>query len=63
MEGELVFAHEIGHSYGAMHDPLNYECAPSAERGGLYLVNKFAVSGMMPNHYVSPPLSYIMPIV
>lgn len=50
---ELVTAHELGHSWGAPHDPANPECTPSAEHGGRYLMYTFAVSGYSPNNYVS----------
>ncbi len=51
---ELVTAHELGHSWGAPHDPSTSECNPPAERGGRYLMYTFAVSGYSPNNYVSP---------
>lgn len=53
LSAELVMAHELGHSYGSLHDPDTPLCSPENERGGVYLLNKYAVSGMMPNHYVS----------
>lgn len=50
---ELVTAHELGHSWGAPHDPDTTECTPSAEAGGRYLMYTYAVPGYSPNNYVS----------
>ena len=49
---ELVTAHELGHSWGAPHDPDTPECSPSAEAGGRFLMYTFAVPGYSPNNYV-----------
>ncbi|KAL5967120.1 ADAM 17-like protease [Taenia solium] len=57
LSAELVMAHELGHSYGSLHDPDTPLCSPENERGGVYLLNKYAVSGMMPNHYKFSPCS------
>lgn len=53
LSAELVMAHELGHSYGSLHDPNTPLCSPDNEHGGVYLLNTYAVSGLMPNHYVS----------
>lgn len=50
---ELVTAHELGHSWGAPHDPDTPECSPTAEAGGRYLMYAYAVPGYSPNNYVS----------
>ncbi|KAL5111609.1 hypothetical protein TcWFU_002627 [Taenia crassiceps] len=57
LSAELVMAHELGHSYGSLHDPDTPLCSPENEHGGVYLLNKYAVSGMMPNHYKFSPCS------
>lgn len=46
----FVYAHETGHNFGSTHDPDNYECAPSDERGGKFLMWSYAVSGESPNN-------------
>ncbi len=50
---ELVTAHELGHSWGAPHDPGTPECTPTAAKGGPFLMYTYAVSGYSPNNYVS----------
>ncbi|VDO03421.1 unnamed protein product [Rodentolepis nana] len=54
---ELVTAHELGHSWGAPHDPDTAECTPSAEAGGRYLMYTYAVPGYSPNNYRFSPCS------
>uniref|UniRef100_A0A0R3SQ45 ADAM9 protein n=1 Tax=Hymenolepis diminuta TaxID=6216 RepID=A0A0R3SQ45_HYMDI len=54
---ELVTAHELGHSWGAPHDPDTTECTPSAEAGGRYLMYTYAVPGYSPNNYRFSPCS------
>ena len=41
--GALTFAHEIGHSFGAVHDPV--ECAGN-EEDGTYLMYKSGSLGL-----------------
>ena len=53
---ELVLSHELGHSWGATHDPPTGRCSPSVEQGGIYLLNVYAVKGLNPNNYVSTVL-------
>lgn len=60
---ELVTAHELGHSWGAPHDPDTAECTPSAENGGRFLMYTFAVPGYSPNNYVSCLLSHALPFL
>ncbi|KAK6490085.1 disintegrin and metalloproteinase domain-containing protein 17a [Huso huso] len=45
-EADLVTTHELGHNFGAEHDPDNLlHCAPSDDNGGKYLMYPIAVSG------------------
>nr|XP_033792600.1 disintegrin and metalloproteinase domain-containing protein 17 isoform X1 [Geotrypetes seraphini] len=46
-EADLVTTHELGHNFGAEHDPDNTaeNCAPSEDNGGKYVMYPIAVSG------------------
>uniref|UniRef100_A0A672LTM9 Disintegrin and metalloproteinase domain-containing protein 17-like n=1 Tax=Sinocyclocheilus grahami TaxID=75366 RepID=A0A672LTM9_SINGR len=45
-EADLVTTHELGHNFGAEHDPDNIvPCAPSDDQGGKYVMYPIAVSG------------------
>uniref|UniRef100_A0A671KP99 Disintegrin and metalloproteinase domain-containing protein 17-like n=1 Tax=Sinocyclocheilus anshuiensis TaxID=1608454 RepID=A0A671KP99_9TELE len=45
-EADLVTTHELGHNFGAEHDPDNIvSCAPSDDQGGKYVMYPIAVSG------------------
>ncbi|KAE8286482.1 Disintegrin and metalloproteinase domain-containing protein 17 [Larimichthys crocea] len=45
-EADLVTTHELGHNFGAEHDPDNVPyCAPPEEQGGKYVMYPIAVSG------------------
>uniref|UniRef100_A0A8C1QCU2 ADAM metallopeptidase domain 17a n=1 Tax=Cyprinus carpio TaxID=7962 RepID=A0A8C1QCU2_CYPCA len=45
-EADLVTTHELGHNFGAEHDPDNIAtCAPSDDQGGKYVMYPIAVSG------------------
>ncbi|XP_036398260.1 disintegrin and metalloproteinase domain-containing protein 17-like isoform X2 [Megalops cyprinoides] len=45
-EADLVTTHELGHNFGAEHDPDNVPlCAPSDDQGGKYVMYPIAVSG------------------
>uniref|UniRef100_A0A672SL72 Disintegrin and metalloproteinase domain-containing protein 17-like n=1 Tax=Sinocyclocheilus grahami TaxID=75366 RepID=A0A672SL72_SINGR len=45
-EADLVTTHELGHNFGAEHDPDNIPaCAPSDDKGGKYVMYPIAVSG------------------
>ncbi|XP_066530295.1 disintegrin and metalloproteinase domain-containing protein 17a isoform X2 [Hoplias malabaricus] len=45
-EADLVTTHELGHNFGAEHDPDNIaDCAPSDDIGGKYVMYPIAVSG------------------
>ena len=48
VEADLVTAHELGHNFGANHDP-SY-CAPSAGNGGKYIMYATSVSGERVNN-------------
>ncbi|KAK3563404.1 hypothetical protein QTP86_026234, partial [Hemibagrus guttatus] len=50
-EADLVTTHELGHNFGAEHDPDNIAyCAPSDEQGGKFVMYPIAVSGDHPNN-------------
>ncbi|MEQ2178875.1 hypothetical protein GOODEAATRI_018784, partial [Goodea atripinnis] len=45
-EADLVTTHELGHNFGAEHDPDNVPyCAPRVDQGGKYVMYPIAVSG------------------
>ncbi|XP_041668557.1 disintegrin and metalloproteinase domain-containing protein 17a [Cheilinus undulatus] len=45
-EADLVTTHELGHNFGAEHDPDNIlHCAPSDDNGGKFVMYPIAVSG------------------
>ncbi|XP_037541956.1 disintegrin and metalloproteinase domain-containing protein 17, partial [Nematolebias whitei] len=45
-EADLVTTHELGHNFGAEHDPDNVMyCAPREDHGGKYVMYPIAVSG------------------
>ncbi|XP_062406522.1 disintegrin and metalloproteinase domain-containing protein 17 [Sardina pilchardus] len=45
-EADLVTTHELGHNFGAVHDPDDMpECAPRDDQGGKYVMYPIAVSG------------------
>ncbi|CAJ1073539.1 disintegrin and metalloproteinase domain-containing protein 17a isoform X2 [Xyrichtys novacula] len=45
-EADLVTTHELGHNFGAEHDPDNIPyCAPSDDNGGKFVMYPIAVSG------------------
>ena len=51
VEADLVTAHELGHNFGANHDPSNHDlCAPSAVNGGKYIMYATSVSGERVNN-------------
>ncbi|XP_072912982.1 disintegrin and metalloproteinase domain-containing protein 17 isoform X2 [Hemitrygon akajei] len=49
-EADLVTAHELGHNFGAEHDPDSHECAPTDDDGGKYVMYPIAVSGDQENN-------------
>ncbi|XP_077477036.1 disintegrin and metalloproteinase domain-containing protein 17a isoform X1 [Stigmatopora argus] len=50
-EADLVTTHELGHNFGAEHDPDNIPyCAPSDDQGGKFVMYPIAVSGDHPNN-------------
>ncbi|XP_052010002.1 disintegrin and metalloproteinase domain-containing protein 17-like isoform X1 [Xyrauchen texanus] len=45
-EADLVTTHELGHNFGAEHDPDNMAlCAPNDDKGGKFVMYPIAVSG------------------
>lgn len=55
VEANLVTAHEIGHNFGANHDPST--CQPSSSSGGKYIMYAHSVSGEKPNNNMFSPCS------
>lgn len=49
---DLVTAHELGHNWGAEHDPDITECSPSSRSGGAYIMYTYSVSGYDENNKV-----------
>uniref|UniRef100_A0AAY5KGE4 ADAM metallopeptidase domain 17b n=1 Tax=Esox lucius TaxID=8010 RepID=A0AAY5KGE4_ESOLU len=49
-EADLVTTHELGHNFGAEHDPEIPYCAPGEDQGGKYVMFPFAVSGDQVNN-------------
>ncbi|XP_065646645.1 disintegrin and metalloproteinase domain-containing protein 10 isoform X2 [Hydra vulgaris] len=47
---EISFAHELGHSFGAQHDPANKDCQPGIGRGGNFIMYDKATSGYLKNN-------------
>lgn len=49
----MVTTHELGHNFGAEHDPDNIrQCAPSDDEGGKFVMYPIAVSGDHVNNKV-----------
>jgi len=53
----LVFAHEIGHNWGAEHDPDDSNCAPGDSDGGNYIMFAAASDGSHQNNRLFSPCS------
>lgn len=52
-EADLVTTHELGHNFGAEHDPDNIPyCAPREDQGGKFVMYPIAVSGDHVNNKV-----------
>lgn len=49
-ESELILAHELGHNWGASHDPANEVCSPDAANKGKYIMYTYSVSGLEENN-------------
>ena len=50
MASQLAFAHEVGHSLGADHDPLSEECSPGNSHDGNYLMFRKSNPGIYKNN-------------
>lgn len=46
---QITFAHEVGHSLGARHDPETSVCQPGGSRGNFIMFSR-ATSGIQPNN-------------
>lgn len=52
-EADLVTTHELGHNFGAEHDPDDIaDCAPREDQGGKFVMYPIAVSGDHVNNKV-----------
>ena len=49
---QLTFAHEVGHSFGADHDPMDKECVPGNEKGGNFIMHRRANTGKFRNNKI-----------
>lgn len=47
---EITLAHELGHSFGAQHDPETKECTPGPENGGNFIMFDKATPGHLKNN-------------
>jgi hypothetical protein len=56
---QLTLTHEIGHSWGAEHDPEGTSCSPSEQEGGHYIMYASATDGSMINNKVFSECSVV----
>lgn len=57
-EADLVTTHELGHNFGAEHDPDNIAfCAPRDDQGGKFVMYPIAVSGDHVNNKVNKSIT------
>ena len=47
---QLAFAHEVGHSFGSEHDPMDSKCSPGNANGGNYLMYRRSNRGIYKNN-------------
>jgi hypothetical protein len=47
------FRLELGHNWGAAHDPTTADCSPNGFNGGSYIMHTYSVSGYDTNNHVS----------
>ncbi len=50
LAAQLAFAHEIGHSLGASHDPETRKCSPGNAAGGNFLMHGRSNTGAYENN-------------
>jgi len=62
---EITFAHELGHSFGAQHDPNTKECMPGDSKGGNYIMYDKATPGHMKNNkaFSQCSISKMIPVI
>ena len=46
----LTFTHEVGHNFGAEHDPKEEECSPGKHNGGNFIMYRSATTGKDKNN-------------
>ncbi|KAK7458911.1 hypothetical protein BaRGS_00039085 [Batillaria attramentaria] len=62
---ELVQMHELGHGWGADHDPPSGNCSPSDFNGGRFVMWPYAVNGWNDNNHFFSQCSknWILPVL
>lgn len=62
-EADLVTTHELGHNFGAEHDPDDMaDCAPREDQGGKFVMYPIAVSGDHVNNKVRTRTRWILKV-
>lgn len=54
---DLITAHELGHNWGAEHDPDLKDCSPSSSEGGPFLMHTYSLNGYEANNKLFSPCS------
>jgi disintegrin and metalloproteinase domain-containing protein 17 len=54
---DLITAHELGHNWGAEHDPDLVECSPRSSYGGAFLMHTYSLAGYEGNNRIFSPCS------
>lgn len=62
---EVTFAHELGHSFGAQHDPDTKKCQPSDAKGGKYIMYDKTTPGFLSNNraFSDCSITRMMPVL
>lgn len=54
---DLITAHELGHNWGAEHDPDLVECSPRSSYGGAFIMHTYSLAGYEHNNRIFSPCS------